>query len=445
LSYSADGKVLYLSVLTLNSLQDTNTQNQQAVVSCISKDNGKHWSAPSFLYTSQEYLSEPDGIFPAPDKNSVTADPNIAQNAYVVYDSFVPAYPFHSDTYFNKTIDGGTTWSPNRIIYDPFPDLVNTGLSNNEYNDCQTINNVVVVQPKTSLLTPKTNGDLLNFMVRLYAKPGASDLDYMQDSWPYQYTNFDIACVRSSDQGETWNPTAAIVTSFRDSPVYTGGYTYSGGQPSGGIGLLMRTGDIIPSYNVNPKNGNLYVAYQTGEFTPNQLALIGLKASYDGGYTWTNSALVSQTPLDAPNPQAFAPFVAVTENGYVGILYNDFRKNSTSFSPETKVDAWLAIYRETGDPTGGSTGIGLDFVKEVRLSKHSYIAENGPTTSQGIMTNGDYSFLTARHSTFYAIFTMSKCGPFSPPVTLMNDPSSSTVLLLDDNYRSAPFARTVKP
>ncbi|MGZ3733073.1 MAG: sialidase family protein, partial [Parachlamydiaceae bacterium] len=62
LSYSADGKVLYLSALTLNSLQDTNTQNQMAVISSISKDNGKHWSAPSFLYASAEYLSEPDGI-----------------------------------------------------------------------------------------------------------------------------------------------------------------------------------------------------------------------------------------------------------------------------------------------------------------------------------------------------------------------------------------------
>lgn len=439
LSYSADGNTLYLTALTINATKDINTQNQLNVVVTTSKDNGENWSHPTFIFASQGELNEPTGAFPFPDKNSITADRNHVDLAYAVYDVFPQAVSFHSDTVINITHNSGITWSQNRIMYDPYPDLVNTNLSNGIYNDCQTINNVVVVQPQGSS-DLRQQGNLLNFMVRQYAAPGASDDDFMNDSFPFQYTLFDIASVRSTDLGETWDSTALIVEPFVDAQVYTGGYTYSGGNVTGGVGTLLRTGDLLPSYNINPKNGNLYVVYQTGEFRSDFLPQIGIKASYDGGHTWSNSAQVSRTPLSAPNPQAFTPFVAVTEFGYVGVLYFDFRNDSKSNPDETLTDAWLAIYKETSGP--GSTGIGLDFVKEIRLSKNSYIAQNGPSTTQGVMTNGDYPFLVAEGNSFYAIYTKSQNGPFSPPIPLIIDAGSS--LYLDDNYRSAPYFSLVQ-
>ena len=198
------------------------------------------------------------------------------------------------------------------------------------------------------------------------------------------------------------------------------------------------------AYNVNPRNGYLYVAYQSGEFRPDQLQQIALTTSRDGGRTWSKGVQVSRTPANAENPQAFEPFVAVTKKGRVGILYFDFRNDDGADPSQTPMDAWLAIYQEVKDPEGGSTGIGLEFVKEIRLSEESYIAQNGPNTTQGVMTDGDYQFLAAHDNDFYAIYTKSFNGPFAPPTVFFVDPVHQATVLLDDNKRTAPFVSIVR-
>ncbi len=255
----------------------------------------------------------------------------------------------------------------------------------------------------------RLNGDVLNFMVRIYAAPGTTNEEYLADAWPHQFSLYDIALVRSKDLGANSDSNATVITLFVANQVFTGGYTYnSSGQITGGVGTLLRAGDLTPSYNVNPQNGYLYVAFQTGQFRSDQLPQIGLLTSRDGGFTWSQAVQASLTPSTAPNPQAFTPFVAVTRDGYAGVLYYDFRNDDESDPNQTKTDAWLTIYREVNDPAGGSTGIGLDFVAEKRLSRHSYIIQNGPKTTQGVMTNGDYSFLVAEGKKFYAIYIQSK-------------------------------------
>ena len=147
-----------------------------------------------------------------------------------------------------------------------------------------------------------------------------------------------------------------VVPSFVNNLIYTGGYTYdSNGNITGGVGTLMRNDQTVPSYNVNPKNGFLYVAYQSSEFRADQLQQIGLVTSRDGGHTWSKGVQVNRTPTNAANPQAFAPFVAVTKNGRVGVLYFDFRNDDLSDPSSTKMDAWLAIYQEVKNHDGGST------------------------------------------------------------------------------------------
>jgi hypothetical protein len=169
------------------------------------------------------------------------------------------------------------------------------------------------------------------------------------------------------------------------------------------------------------------------------LPQIALSTSRDGGATWSVPVRVNQTPKKSPNPQAFTPFVAVDHESHVGVLYSDFRKNKELNADDTmtKTNTWLAIFKETLSPTGGSTGVGLNFKKEHRMSNESYIAQNGPQTTQGIMTNGDYSFLVASNERFYAIYTQSFDGSFTDPVVVL-DVGGSTVSL-DNNLRTAPF------
>jgi len=446
LSYSADGSRVYLCASVLNATQEPDTVNQWGVVLSISKDNGATWSEPRFLFSSMDFLSDPTQQFANSDKTSITADPNNPKRAIAVWATFNPSASAHGNAQSSYTEDGGKTWSAVQQIYDPFPDLTQQGLSNGIQNDNQASNNVVVILPKKCKEKERLNGDWLDFTVRVYAKPGATDMQYTNDTFPLQYTLTDIAMVRSKNHGKNWEPNATVVVpSFVNNLVYTGGYTYDlSGNITGGIGSLMRNDQTVPSYNVNHKNGFLYVAYQSGEFRSDQLQQIGLVTSRDGGHTWSNAVQVNRTPALSPNPQAVAPFVAVTNKGRVGILYFDFRNDDRSDVNNTKMDAWLVIYQEVKDPQGGSTGIGLDFVEEIRLSEESYIAQNGALTTIGYMTDSDYVFLAAQCDDFYAIYTKSFNGPFNPPIVYFSDPANNATVLLDDNLRTAPYVSIVR-
>jgi len=453
LSFAADGSKVYLCAAMLNATQEPNTDKQSGVVVTISEDGGASWSQPQYLFSSMGYISEPTGQFANSDKTSITADPNDPDRAIAVWATFNPNTSSHGDANSSYTIDGGRNWSSVQLVYDPFPDLTKHGLSNGIQNDNHASNNVVVILPKRFTLPWKDrckhlrfSGDWLNFTTRVYAKKNATDAQFTNDAFPFQFSLTDIAVVRSKDQGTTWEPDAQLVVpQFVNNLTYTGGYTYDmAGNITGGVGTLMRNDQTLPSYNVNPQNGFLYVVYQSSTFRSDQLQQIGIVTSRDGGHTWSKGARASRTPPHAANPQAFGPFVAVTKTGRVGVLYFDFRKDDKSDPIQTKMDAWLAIYQEVKNPKGGSTGIGLDFVKEIRLSPSSYIAQNGPKTSQGVMTDGDYLFLTAKDDDFFAIYTKSFNGPFNPATVFFVDPVHNATVLLDNNLRTAPFVSIVK-
>lgn len=446
LSYSADGSRLYLCAAALNATQEPNTENQFGVAVAISKDDGETWNRPRFLFSSMNFLNEPTKQFANSDKTSITADPNNSYNAIAVWANFNPSSSYHGVTQSCYTRNGGKSWSAVQLLYDPFPDLVQQGLSNGIQNDNQASNNVVVILPNKCKKSASTNGHWLNFAVRSYAKSDATDEQYINDTFPFQYTLTDIVVNRSKDHGRKWDPHSQIVVpSYINNLLYTGGYTYDNhGNITGGIGTLVRNDQTLPSYNVNPHNGFLYVTYQTSAFRPDQLSQIGLVFSRDGGRTWSSPVQINRTPVNALNPQAFAPFVAITKNGRVGILYFDFRNDDRLDVNLTKMDAWLAIYQEVSDPNGGSLHNGLDFVEEIRLSETSYIVQNGPKTSQGVMTEGDYQFLRAQGNNFYAIYIKSNDGPFTPPELIFSDPSHNATILLDNNCRTAPYISIVK-
>jgi len=446
LSYSADGSRLYLCAAVLNATQEPGTVNQFGVVVTISKDDGATWSKPRYLFSSMEFISDPTQQFANSDKTSITADPNEVLRAIAVWATFNPSTSFHGNAQGSYTEDGGKSWSSVQQIYDPFPDLTQHGLSNGIQNDNHASNNVVIILPKKIKKGCCHSGNWLNFTVRVYAKPSATDPQFINDTFPLQYTLTDIAAIRSKNHGKTWQPEATVVVpAFVNNLVFTGGYTYDNlGNITGGVGSLMRNDQTVPSYNVNPSNGYLYVAYQSSAFRSDKLQQIGIVTSRDGGHTWSMGVQVSCTPPRATNPQAFGPFVAITKNGRVGILYFDFRNDDKLDPSNTKMDAWLAIYQEVENPRDGSTQIGLDFVEEIRLSEESYIAQNGPLTTQGLMTDGDYQFLTAQCNNFYAIYTKSFNGPFTPATIFFTDPANNATILLDNNYRTAPFVSIIK-
>lgn len=430
LSYAADGSRVYLTALVLNATEDANTLNQEGIIVTFSQDDGKTWSIPRFVAASGDFLNDLDGLSPVDEKSSVTADPNIPGNAYVVWNRYPEMISSHADTFISRSTNGGLSWSSNTLLYDPFVDLTVHNMSNGIYNDSQTVGNVITSIP---------GGKLLNFMVRIYAAPGATNEQYINDSWPYQYTLGDIAVVSSLDHGLTWTEDAVQIATLDLNQTFTGGYTYSGSEISGGVGARTRTANILFDVNVNPHNGILYVVWQTGEFRVDQLPQIAISASRDAGFTWSDPVKVNHTPVNAVNPQAFTPSVAITEDGYVGILYHDFRNDNLLDSANTQTDVWFALYKELFNPHDGSTGMGLDFVKEVRISKKSYIMQDGPETDFGIMTNGDYNQVVTQGDDFYAIYVKSKEVPATPIAIIYENSVTDTAILLDSNKQTRPY------
>lgn len=440
LSFSKDGKRVYLSTLPFNITQNMNTLDQQGVAVNISDDGGKTWTQRQWLGTSEDAFNAPGSdLLPFDDKPSVTADPNHKKYAYVVrerFDSFDGPTFFRGPTFFTRTTNGGLTWSDFTNIYDT---PTNLGIAPFVANS--TFNNTIVVLPE-HFHKKKLSGSLINFMSR--AIVDTSNNNY-----------FDIALIRSKDRGKTWDAKATPVIPIQSEPngfpfVYTGGYTYDiGGNVTGGLGTLIR-GDfnstsppqVVFGVNVNPKNGYIYLVFPTTQFRSDFLPQIGLTISRDGGKNWSKPIRINRTPQKAPNPQAFNPAVAITEDGYVAILYSDFRKDEKKNSDETLTDTWLDIYKEVDDRHGGSTRVGLDFEQELRLSKKSFIAQNGPVTTSGTMTTGDYPFLVANDNTFYACFTQSHKGPFKPPKKFFSD--FGFKLFVDSNYRQSPYVSIIK-
>ena len=260
---------------------------------------GHTWCEPRYLFSSMNYLSEPTHQFANSDKTSITADPNDPDRAIAVWATFNPSSSSHGNAQSSYTSNGGKDWSSVQLVYDPFPDLTIHDLSNGIQNDNYASNNVVVILPKKKEChKPRLNGDWLNFAVRVYAKPRATDTQFTNDSFPFQFSLTDIIAVRSKDKGITWQSDAKVVVpSFVNNLIYTGGYTYdSNGNITGGVATRMRNDQTVPSYNVNPKNGFLYVAYQSSEFRADQLQQIGLTASRDGGHTWSKGVQINRTP-----------------------------------------------------------------------------------------------------------------------------------------------------
>jgi len=455
LSYSGDGATAYLCVSFLNATQETGCpESREGIAVNTTRDNGASWSNPVYLYPSMRNISDPDAQqFPNLDKPSVTANPapatrqatggggggNVA-NAIVVWVTFAPASSGHGDVNCSVTLDAGAGWTSPILLYDPFPDLSARGLSNGVYADCYASANVVLFAP--------AGRRAVDLMARTYARPGATDAQYASDAFPYQYTLVDIAVVRSINAACTaWERRATVVVpSFVNNPVYTGGYTYddTGLNITGGVGTLMRNDQSIPAGASSAHTGYLYVVYQSSAFRRDQLNQIGLTFSADGGRTWSAPFRANRTPQSAPNPQAFAPAVAVAAGELVGVFYYDFRLDDRSdVDRRTLTDAWLAVYRLRGHKRRKK----LEFVREYRLSPRSFVAQKGPTTTSGQMVAGDYQFLVAEGQRFVACFTQSLRGGFAPPspsdLPFFSDPATETTLLVDRNRRTATFVSQV--
>ena len=299
-SFAPNGDLYQLALTTSGGITATGFPDSGILVS-KSTDGGQTWADPIALKTDQ-------GPNVLNDKQSITADANDANFAYAVWDRleegggsaptpqvFEHAIGFFGPAWFSRTTNGGQSWEPARIIFDP------GGVN-------QTIGNQVAVLPSSQ------GGDLLDFFNLIANFKNAGGIRGM-----------NVAFVRSTDKGATWSGVQLVDKLLRARVR----------DPE--TGQLVRTAEFNLDVAVDAASGNLYAVWQDARFSPTGKAGIALSMSSDGGATWSPTIKINTTPGDV---SAFTPAVHVLPDGTVGATYYDFRNNTTD--PNTlPTDYWL--------------------------------------------------------------------------------------------------------
>jgi hypothetical protein len=370
-SFSADGAVAY-------SISDSFNANgpafggASAILISRSTDGGNHWQTPvtARLDPSVTVLN---------DKESITGDPLVANNAYAVWDqlvapnsnanpsAFLHSIAFRGPTLFSRTTDKGVTWSTGRVIFDP------------GQND-QTIGNQIVVPT-----TGPARGILVDGMSLITNQGGKCP--FKSQGKCGKGSTFTASIIRSTDAGNTWSDAIPIDVQQVASVSIAG--------------QAVRSSDFLPEFAANPVNGNLYAVWQDARFSPTGASKIAFSQSTDGGLTWSPVIRIDQSP---GNTQAFLPQIHVASDGTVGLLYYDLQ-NATAAQPGL-TDAFIAHCHSAAsdctNPASWAAG------GETRLSTSgSFDYLTAPQTGAGRFL-GDYAGLISSGSTFKAFFGMSQ-------------------------------------
>jgi hypothetical protein len=380
-----------LGTLHAISISFDRSTAHNAVLVSRSLDGGNSWSAPITLREDNSNSGPLANLFN--DKESITADPVTANYVYAVWDRIEspnnnPATPpqayahapaFRGPAWFARSTDNGATWEPAHPIFAPHAGRT------------QTIGNQILVLPDGTLVDGFT---------------------YFRGSNGQGIQRGDNAAVIfSSDHGTTWSSTPTIIANMGDTGVRDP-------EPVNCLGdntpstpcLLVRTGDIIPDFAVDPNSGSpgtMYAVWQTHR----SATVLGnpvddtilISRSTDGGHSWSTPVRVNRTP---PGAQAFTASVEVAANGDVAVTYYDFR-NDVPGDAALSTDYWI-VHHHVGDPFDSA-----HFSEENRLTPVSFNMRTAPYAGGYFV--GDYEGLDSFGSTFTPFFVQATgSDPFHP-------------------------------
>lgn len=357
-SFSSDGKIVY-------SISDSFNANGPAfggassIIISRSTDGGVNWQAP----VSAISTASPTALN---DKESVTADSLNPTAAYAVWDRLVSpslnanpsafnhAAAFRGPSFFSKTTDGGQSWSPGRVIFDPG-------------EKDQTIGNQIV-EPAAG----PAKGVLIDGFDLITTKGGKGKHQSSTDS---------VAVIRSTNGGASWS--APIIVS----PEQVGHVSIAG--------VPVRSSDQLPEFATDPK-GNLYAVWQDARFSTTGASKIAFSMSTDGGLTWSRPIQADQSAPDAP---AFVPQIHASSDGTVGLNYYELAP--TSISPGL-TNAEIAHCHSSCSSPGSWSANG-----ETPLGGPRPFDYTTAPFAGGYFL-GDYVGLTASGNTFAPFYMMSQ-------------------------------------
>jgi hypothetical protein len=457
--YAKNGKLYAIGSYYDTHVNVPNALPQQGILFSHSEDNGVTWANPIKLITS-----DVNSLFIAASGVGITGatllpDPQHAKHVHIGFSSIVYPTTFFGSAFYLHSHNGGFSFHGPDEIYNMVDDpdwqaqhfdaaLITNPPSNQsnfypQYGGQALVTGNFVVVDKDVLLLP---------IFRSYPQQGSTV--YTQspaDSYS------DRGVVRSFDNGESWSPIAGVA----QQTIFAMAHDPAGPQISS---IISFDGSLNQPTVYSPFTGRVYMAYMASNPSSSNDPLIQqfyprivLNTSNDQGASWSGAVQINATPVDisTARQQAFQPNMAISKDGYVVVAYYDLRNwyGSTNEDPLTtplNVDAWLAIYRETPHHYDGSTGVGLDFVEEIRLTPASF---NGRITlftdSTDTITGSNYNSIAPNgiglafneNNELLVTFGMNN------PINLPSAASITTDYLgvhLDPNNRSNVFLHRIK-
>ncbi len=288
--------------------QTPDVETDEGNIIAKSSDGGKSWNYLKAAIRDEGKCNFLD--FP-----HLTGDPYREHTVYLVSSDNTctvsdlcedPNYTGAQNITFQKTTNGGLTWSDPSIIASFQPVDLSTCLP-------------IPILPHLEVLPDKTNSLIAAAMIE------QSEADQVES------TALDQLYVwKSYDNGTTWKqypvdtriPHVLAVDPYTVDPV------------------LPVTSFTTLDFVVNPCNGYAYIVYSSPMFNPTHMAGCVIRKSTDGGKTWSLPRPVNPNSLDS---QAFLPTVAVAKDGTVGVMFYDLR--NYSLGDETlNTDVWLTLF-----------------------------------------------------------------------------------------------------
>jgi hypothetical protein len=297
-----------------------------------STNGGESWGAP--IPVAEDNTN---GL----DKQSITADPFDSNYVYAAWDRFLspPGFPpsdqgrFHAQSYvqqafFTRSTNGGVSWGPAQVLYNPG-------------THAGTIGSIINVLPDRTLVDGfVVFGDHKRTIRGAY-----------------------VADVRSMDLGATWSKKATLIAPVDPS--------FPGPTDPDHPNLIIRGGEL-PDFAVDRVSGKLYAVWD--DDLPDGVDKVYFSQSLDGGLTWSDPVKINKTPTNIPTPDqsAFTPTVKVAADGTVGVTYYDFRNNTAAAGLTT--DYWFVHCHATcTDPANwGETHVAGPFDEEQAAYARGY-------------------------------------------------------------------------
>lgn len=491
-SFSENGRAFLISNYNQTNPIGTSTTVDSGFYSQYSDDGGLTWSKPfilsnyvnqsgTFLPGANPSLCSGVGCFAANGLGAILADPKHCNPVTAVGTTIDINTFFFGGAVYWQSHDGGKSFGPQKLLYDLSQDPAFTSQTTNPNNPpyhnpnfstpyyagevyCNTIVAVPCGKKSDVLLTaifrsyPRQTNFCTTDAVTFTTPGGIPTTNWTQLA---QDSYYDHVVLQSFDKGATWSTEPIVLPQFTWAPSHDPRSACSPCSETPPI--IIFDGSLFTYLAVSPKTNRVYCVYQGTHYSTDVAKNVAaqcfpeilLNVSDDAGKKWSRNVRVSKTQDSTqchpknPGCQSFNPNIAILADGTVAIAYNDFRfyKTTPDHKHYVPCDAWLAIYRETDDPKGGSTGVGLDFVEEIRLTSQSFNAVIGFTSPVDNSAAGSIIGLGATKCHFLTSVGYTYQGGYASPGGPNNSLPLATVhgATYDYNNRFNAFFAKVTP